>query len=87
VIEKTWNDVVNDTANVWQSIFYRALGPQKSLELYGIPLPKGEKEKGWLGYLRIIRALRPRCLFITPKAAGHSPEKLAVFLLPAREDP
>jgi hypothetical protein len=52
VIEKTWNDSVNDTANLWQSIFYRALGPQKSLELYGIPLPKGEKEKGWLGYLQ-----------------------------------
>jgi hypothetical protein len=47
VIEKTWNDAVNDTANLWLSIFYRALGPGKALELYGIPAPKGELGKGW----------------------------------------
>ncbi len=39
VIEKTWDDAVNDTANLWISIFYRALGPEKALELYGIPAP------------------------------------------------
>lgn len=45
VIEKTWNDAVNDTANLWLSIFYRALGPEKALELYGIPAPAGEAGK------------------------------------------
>ena len=47
VIERTWNDAVNDTANLWLSIFYRALGPEKALELYGIPAPRGEAGKGW----------------------------------------
>jgi len=47
VIEKTWDDAVNDTANLWISIFYRALGPEKALELYGIPGPRGEVGKGW----------------------------------------
>jgi hypothetical protein len=47
VIETTWNDAVNDTANLWLSIFYRALGAAKALELYGIPAPRGEVGKGW----------------------------------------
>ncbi len=47
VIEETWNDAVNDTANLWLSIFYRALGPEKALELYGIPAPRGELGKSW----------------------------------------
>jgi hypothetical protein len=47
VIEITWTDAINDVANLWQSIFYRALGPEKARELYGIPAPKGEKGKGW----------------------------------------
>ena len=47
VIEETWDDAVNDTANLWLSIFTRALGPEKSLRLYGIPAPKGEVGKGW----------------------------------------
>lgn len=46
IIEKTWNNAVNDTANLLQSIFYRALGQEKSLELYGIPSPKGIKGEG-----------------------------------------
>ena len=46
VIEKTWDDAVNDTANLWQSIFYRALGPEKSLRLYGIAGPAGELGEG-----------------------------------------
>jgi hypothetical protein len=46
VIEITWLDAINDVANLWQSIFYRALGPEKALEVYGIPKPKGEKGKG-----------------------------------------
>ena len=45
MIEKTWNDAVNDTANLWLSIFYRALGAGKALELYGIPVPAGEAGK------------------------------------------
>ena len=47
VIEITWNSAVNDTASLWLSIFYRALGPEKALELYGIPAPGGEVGKGW----------------------------------------
>ena len=45
VIERTWDDAVNDTANLWQSIFYRALGPTKAKEMYGIQPPAGEKGK------------------------------------------
>jgi len=47
VIEITWLDAINDLANLWQSIFYRALGPEKAKDLYGIPTPKGEKGDGW----------------------------------------
>jgi hypothetical protein len=47
VIETTWRDAINDLANLWQSIFYRALGPEKALELYGIPAPEGEIGTGW----------------------------------------
>jgi hypothetical protein len=43
IIHVTWRDAVNDTADLWQAIFYRALGPQKSFELYGIPAPKAQK--------------------------------------------
>jgi len=46
VIETTWRDAINDTADVWQSIISRALGPQKSLELYGIPAPKSQRGTG-----------------------------------------
>ena len=45
VTEKTWDDAVNDTASLWMSIFCRALGPEKSLRLYGIPAPKEEVGK------------------------------------------
>jgi len=48
VIETTWNAAVNDTANLWLSIFYRALGPEKAKELYGIPAPWKEIGKGFL---------------------------------------
>lgn len=47
VIEETWNSAVNDTANLWQSIFYKALGPEKSRELYGIPAPRREVGNGF----------------------------------------
>ena len=48
IMEITWIDAINDVANLWQSIFYRALGPEKAKELYGIPAPKGEIGEGWL---------------------------------------
>jgi hypothetical protein len=47
VVQTTWNDAVIDTANLWQSIFHRALGPEKSQELHGIRAPKGETGTGW----------------------------------------
>ncbi len=47
VIERTWDDAVNDTANLWLSIFYRALGPEKAFALYRVPSPRGELAKGW----------------------------------------
>ena len=43
VIATTWRDAINDTADLWQSIISRALGPQPSLDLYSIPVPKGRK--------------------------------------------
>ena len=48
VIETTWRDAINDVANLWLSIFYRALGAEKALEVYGIPEPVGEIGMGWL---------------------------------------
>ena len=48
VVVASWRHAVNDTANLWRSILYRALGSEKSLELYGIGAPNGEKGKGWL---------------------------------------
>lgn len=47
VIENTYLAAINDVADFYQSIFYRALGPNKALELYGIPTPKEEKGMGW----------------------------------------
>jgi hypothetical protein len=42
IIEDTWDHAVNDTINLWLSIVYRALGPDRSRERYGIPAPLGE---------------------------------------------
>jgi hypothetical protein len=39
VTEITWDQAVNDTANLWQSIFWNALGPARAFGLYGIPAP------------------------------------------------
>ena len=47
LIEITWDQAVNDTVNLWLSIFWRALGPEKAQALYGIPEPKGMIGKGW----------------------------------------
>jgi Zinc dependent phospholipase C len=40
VVEETWDSAVNDTINLLLSVFYKALGPEKSLQLYGIPAPQ-----------------------------------------------
>ena len=39
VTEIAWDQAVNDTANLWQSIFWRALGPARAWQLYEIPPP------------------------------------------------
>jgi hypothetical protein len=46
VTEISWDQAVNDTANLWQSVFVHALGPARALELYGIPAPVKEVGKG-----------------------------------------
>jgi hypothetical protein len=48
VTQIAWDQAVNDTANLWQSIFWRALGPERSRQLYGIPAPVGETGNGSL---------------------------------------
>jgi hypothetical protein len=39
---------VNDTANLWQSIFWHALGPERAWQLYGVPAPVKEIGNGSL---------------------------------------
>jgi hypothetical protein len=39
---------VIDTVNLWQSIFWHALGPERARQLYGIPAPVGEIGNGSL---------------------------------------
>ena len=48
ITQIAWDQAVNDTANLWQSIFLHALGPERSRQLYGIPAPVGEIGKGSL---------------------------------------
>jgi len=48
VTEIAWDQAVNDTANLWQSIFWHALGPERSWQLYGISAPVGEIGNGSL---------------------------------------
>ena len=43
-----WDQAVNDTASLWQSVFWRALGPERAWLLYGIPAPVGEAGSGSL---------------------------------------
>jgi hypothetical protein len=47
VTEIGWDQPVNDTANLWQSIFVHALGPERAWQLYGIPEPVKEVGNGW----------------------------------------
>jgi hypothetical protein len=39
VTETAWDQAVNDTANLWQSILWNALGPERAWQEYGIPAP------------------------------------------------
>jgi len=48
VTEVARGQAVNDTANLWQSVFWHALGPERSRQLYGIPSPVGEIGNGSL---------------------------------------
>ena len=42
VTDIAWDQAVNDTASLWQSVFWRALGPERARQVYGIPAPVGE---------------------------------------------
>jgi hypothetical protein len=48
ITEIAWDKAVNDTASLWQSIFWRALGPARAWQLYGIRAPVGEAAKSSL---------------------------------------
>jgi hypothetical protein len=48
VTEIAWDQAVNGTANLWQSIFWHALGPERAEQLYGIPAPIKEIGNGSL---------------------------------------
>jgi hypothetical protein len=48
ITELAWDQAVNDTANLWQSIFWHALGPERAWQLYGIPAPVKEIGNGSL---------------------------------------
>ena len=48
VTEIAWDQAVNDTASLWQSIFWHALGPERAWQRYGIPVPVGEIGNGSL---------------------------------------
>ena len=39
VTDIAWDQAINDTANLWQSIFWHAMGPARAWERYGIPAP------------------------------------------------
>ena len=49
VIEIAWDQAVNDTANLRQSIFWHGLGPERAWQLYGIQQPVKEIRNGSLG--------------------------------------
>src|SRR5215510_13331053 len=48
VTELAWDQAVNDTANLWQSILWNALGPERTWQLYGISAPVKELRNGSL---------------------------------------
>jgi len=41
VTELAWDQAVNDTANLWQSILWNTFGPVRAAQMYGIPAPVG----------------------------------------------
>jgi hypothetical protein len=43
VTELAWDQAVNDTANLWQSILLNTFGPERAAQIYGIPAPVGSQ--------------------------------------------
>jgi hypothetical protein len=55
VTEIAWDHAVNDTANLWQSVFWHALGPEQARERIGDPCSDQEDRNGFfLGSLLVI---------------------------------
>jgi hypothetical protein len=48
VTEVAWDQAVNDTANLWQSVFWHALGAERARQLYVISAPVRETGHGSL---------------------------------------
>ena len=48
VTEIAWDQAVNDTANLWQSILWHALGRERAWQQHGIPAPVREIANGSL---------------------------------------
>src|SRR5215470_14050184 len=48
VTELAWDQAVNDTANLWQSILWNTFGPVRAAQMYGIPAPLTNVGKGLL---------------------------------------
>ena len=46
VTELAWDQAVNDTANLWQSILWNTFGPVRAGQMYGIPAPVREIGNG-----------------------------------------
>src|SRR5262250_1664605 len=46
VTEIAWDQAVNDTANLWQSILWNTFGPVRAPQMYGIPTPVKEIGNG-----------------------------------------
>ena len=45
VTELAWDQAVNDTANLWQSILWNTFGPVRAAQIYGISAPVTEVVK------------------------------------------
>jgi len=48
VTELAWDQAVNDTANLWQSILWNTFGPVRAAQMYGIPAPVTNVARGSL---------------------------------------
>lgn len=90
VTETAWDQAVSDTANLWQSIFWNALGPERAWQEYGIPTPVMDPfadrpdQRGQYCGLNITC---PRCLWprVTPLDAELGPPNSSVRF--SREHP